>query len=272
MKKVVLITGASAGMGKETARLLLQQGYIVYGAARRIEKMTDLQPQGLKVLAMDVADEQSMRSGVDTIIRTEGRIDVLVNNAGFGSYGALEDVPMEEARYQLQVNLFGPARLIQLVLPYMRHQRSGKIINISSTGGKAAMPLGGWYHASKFGLEGYSDSLRMEVKPFGIDVVVIEPGGIQTEWGDIAMNNLAKTSADSAYHQLITAARRMTEKIKQNNKMPSPVIIAELISKVLSARKPKTRYVTGYMAGIVLFMKRWLSDRMFDRMTLSQLK
>jgi NAD(P)-dependent dehydrogenase (short-subunit alcohol dehydrogenase family) len=271
MKKVVLITGASAGMGKETARLLLEQGYIVYGAARRVEKMAPLQALGLNVLFMDVADDTSMRNGIDSIIRAEGRIDILINNAGFGSYGALEDVTMEEANYQLQVNLFAPARLIQLVLPYMRHQRAGTIVNISSTGGKAAMPLGGWYHASKFALEAYSDSLRMEVKEFGIDVVVIEPGGIQTEWADIAMSHLAKKSAGSAYHSLITGAQRMTQRMSKKT-LPPPAIIARLIAKVLQTRKPRTRYVKGYMASVVLFMKRWLSDKMFDRMTLSQLK
>ncbi|HMI60043.1 MAG TPA: oxidoreductase, partial [Puia sp.] len=230
MNKIVLITGASAGIGKATALLLLEKGYIVYGAARRVEKMNDLLAMGAKILAMDVTDETSMTSGIDTIIRTEGRIDVLINNAGFGSYGALEDVPISDARYQLEVNLFGPARLTQLVLPHMRRQGSGKIINVSSIGGKAAMPLGGWYHASKFALEAYSDSLRMEVRPFGIDVIVIEPGGIQSEWGDIATNNMIKVSAGTAYKTLIDGAVRMTEKMKANKKAAAPPgLIADLI-------------------------------------------
>ena len=180
MKKIVLITGVSAGMGKETAKLLLEQGYMVYGAARRLDKMADIKALGVKILEMDITNDAALAEGIDTIIKAEGRIDVLINNAGFGSYGAVEDVPMSNARYQLEVNLFGTARLIQLVLPYMRKQRYGRIINISSIGGKFAGPLGGWYHASKFALEGLSDSLRNEVKPFGIDVVVIEPGGVKS--------------------------------------------------------------------------------------------
>jgi NAD(P)-dependent dehydrogenase (short-subunit alcohol dehydrogenase family) len=272
MKKIVLITGASAGIGKATALLLLEKGYIVYAAARRVAKMNDLLALGAKILEMDVTDETSMTHGIDTIIRTEGRIDVLINNAGFGSYGALEDVPMSDARYQLEVNLFGPARLIQLALPHMRRQRSGKIVNVSSIGGKAAMPLGGWYHASKFALEAYSDSLRMEVRSFGIDVIVIEPGGIQSEWGDIAINNMIKLSADTAYQRLIDGAVRMTEKMKTNKKAAAPPsLIAELILKAIIAAEPRARYSAGYMSGTVLFMKKWLSDKMIDKMVMRQL-
>src|ERR1700712_5218897 len=187
MKKVILVTGASAGMGKEFAKELLKDGHIVYGAARRTEKMEDIRQLGVKVLEMDVTDEQSMIKGVDTIIKAEGKIDVLVNNAGFGSYGPLEDVPIEDARYQLEVNVFGAARLIQLVLPSMRKHHWGRIINISSVGGKITTPFGGWYHASKFALEGMSDTLRKEVEPFGIDVVVIEPGGVKSDWASISL-------------------------------------------------------------------------------------
>ena len=179
-------------MGKEMARHLFQDGNIVYGAARRVEKMDDIKQLGVKILAMDVTDEASMLAGIETIIKAEGRIDVLINNAGFGSYGAIEDVPISDARYQLEVNVFGAARLTQLVLPHMRQQRSGKIINISSIGGKFAAALGGWYHASKFALEALSDSLRNEVKQFGIDVVVIEPGGIKSEWSNIAIEKIGR--------------------------------------------------------------------------------
>src|ERR1700748_2769420 len=203
MKKVILITGASAGIGKEFAKELLKDGHIVYGAARRVEKMEDLRQLGVKVLAMDITDEASMVKGVETILKTEGKIDVLINNAGFGSYGAIEDVPISDARYQLEVNVFGGARLIQLVLPSMRKQHWGRIINISSIGGKITTPLGGWYHASKFALEGLSDSLRNEVKQFGIDVVVIEPGGVKSEWAGIAAENLRKVSGSTAYKSLV---------------------------------------------------------------------
>ncbi len=268
--KVVLITGASAGMGKETARLLAQNGYTVYGAARRMDKMNDLKELGVKTIAMDVTNDQSMVKAIDEIIAAEGKIDILINNAGFGSYGAIEDVSLEDARYQLEVNVFGAARLIQLVLPYMRQQHWGKIVNISSIGGKMATPLGGWYHASKFALEGLSDSLRNEVKSFGVDVVVIEPGGIKSEWGGIAFDSLMETSGNTAYKLLaekFAKAFRATE-----SKNPEPIVIAELIKKAIEAKKPKTRYVAGYMAAPALFMRKLLSDHLMDKAIMSQLK
>ena len=270
MKKIVLITGASAGIGKETAKLLHERGYIVYSASRRIDRMRDLQSMGINVLAMDVTNDDSMTSGVRHIIAAEGRIDVLINNAGFGSYGAVEDVSMADARYQLDVNLFGLARLTQLVLPYMRRQHSGKIVNVTSIGGKMAAPLGGWYHASKFAVEGLSDSLRIEVKPFGIDVILIEPGGVKTEWGGIAMDNLRKVSGETAYKDLAGRMTGMAERIDAKNVDPS--VIAALILHAIEAKKPKARYVKGYMAGPILFMKRWLSDAQFDRMIAGQIK
>lgn len=152
-KKVILITGASAGMGKEFAKDLLKDGHIVYGAARRLDKMKDIQKLGAKVVEMDVTNEESMVNGIETIQKAEGRIDVLINNAGFGSFGAIEEVEMADARYQLEVNVFGAARLMQLVVPGMRSKKYGRIINISSMGGKLAMPMAGWYHASKYAIE-----------------------------------------------------------------------------------------------------------------------
>jgi short-subunit dehydrogenase len=270
MKKVILITGASAGMGKEMARHLYQDGNIVYGAARRVEKMDDIKQLGIKVLAMDVTDEASMLAGVETIIKAEGRIDVLINNAGFGSYGAIEDVPISDARYQLEVNVFGAARLTQLILPYMRKQHSGKIINISSIGGKFAAALGGWYHASKFALEALSDSLRNEVKQFGIDVVVIEPGGIKSEWSNIAIDNLVKTSGHTAYQTIVKQFAGIAQKAETKN--AEPIVIVDLVRKAIEAKQPKTRYHGGYMASLGLFMRKILSDRAFDKMLLSQLK
>src|SRR5437879_11777956 len=167
--KVALVTGASSGIGASAARKLHDLGYVVYGAARRVERMKDLADAGIEVLPMDVTDQESMRDGVRRIIDAHGRIDVLVNNAGYGSYGAIEDVPLDEARAQFEVNVFGAAALIQLVTPHMRAQGSGRIINISSMGGKIYTPFGGWYHGTKFALEALSDSLRNELRPFGID-------------------------------------------------------------------------------------------------------
>lgn len=165
-----------------------------YAAARRVDRMRDIAKAGINVLALDVTDDVSMRAGIDSIISMSGRIDVLVNNAGYGSYGAVEDVPLEEARAQFEVNVFGAVRLIQLALPHMRRNRTGTIVNITSMGGKIHTPLGAWYHGTKFALEAISDCLRMEVQPFGIDVVVVEPGGIKTEWAGIAADKLLEVS------------------------------------------------------------------------------
>ena len=270
MKKVVLITGASAGIGKETAKLLAQSGYIVYGAARRVDKMADLRALGIKILAMDVTEEESMREGIDTLLKAEGRIDILVNNAGFGAYGAVEDVPLADARYQLEVNVFGTARLTQLVLPTMHQQQFGKIVNISSIGGKFATPLGAWYHASKFALEALSDSLRNEVKSFGIDVIVIEPGGVKTEWPGIAADNLLKVSGTTRHKKI--AAKFAAMLASENNRAAEPIVIAKLIKKAVEASRPRTRYSGGFLAKPLLFLNKLLSDRMMDRLFMSQLK
>lgn len=271
MQKVVLITGASSGIGKEAARLLAQSGFRVYGAARRLEKMQDLTESGVRLLKMDVTDEPSMVAGVQEILNAEKRIDVLVNNAGYGSYGSVEDVPLSEARYQFEVNIFGLARLCQLVLPAMRAQRSGRIINISSIGGSFGEPHGAWYHATKFALEGLSDSLRMELKQFNIDVVVIKPGAIVTEWNTIARDNLAKVSGKTVYGNLVMKHVKLMERADQQ--MGSrPEVVAKAIKKAIVASRPRTRYAVGGGAGLVLFMRRILSDRMFDRMYLSLLR
>jgi len=271
MKYVVLITGASSGIGKESARLLINKGYTVYAAARRIEKMSDLQTLGVKLIELDITNDGSIQNAVSKIISAEQRIDVLVNNAGYGSYGSLEDVPLEEARYQFEVNIFGLARLTQLVLPYMRKQGSGKIINISSMGGKFGEPHGAWYHATKYALEGLSDSLRMELKQFGIDVVVIQPGAIKTEWNKIARENLLKVSGSTAYKELAEKHARFLE--KGDGKMGSePLVIAKTVSKAIASPKPKTRYVAGAGARPMLFLKNILSDRMFDKLLLGLMR
>ena len=266
MKKqqVALVTGASSGIGKETARLLNANGYSVYTAARRVEKMKDLEKLGVHLLEMDVTDDASMVSGVNSILAKEGSIDILVNNAGYGSYGAIEDVSMDEARRQLDVNLFGLARLTQLVLPKMRQNRFGKIINISSIGGKIYTPFGGWYHATKHAVEGFSDCLRLETKPFGIDVIIIEPGAIASEWSDIAADNLRKMSAKGAYAEAANKTADGMVKTYASNRPSKPTVVAETILKAITARRPKTRYAVGYMAGTTILMRRFLSDRLFD--------
>jgi len=269
---VVLLTGASSGIGRATAQQLLDRGYVVYAAARRVEKMEDLEQVGAQILEMDVTDDASMVQGIERIAQQHGGVDVLINNAGYGSYGAIEDVDMAEAKRQFEVNVFGLARLTQLVLPHMRQNRFGKVVNITSMGGKIYTPLGGWYHATKFAVEALSDCLRVETKSFGIDVIVVEPGGIKTEWGGIAGEHLLKTSGKTTYADLAEKTARMFKDTYENPKVSEPEVIAETILNAITARRPKTRYVAGYMARTFLFLRRVLSDKMFDRLLLSSLK
>ncbi len=264
MAKIVLITGASSGIGEETVKRLMTAGYTVYAGARRLDRMKSLADAGAHVLALDLTDEASMTASVNTVMQEAGRIDVLINNAGYGSYGALEDVPLEEARRQFDVNLFGLARLTQLVLPAMRAQRSGRIINVSSIGGKFGEPFGAWYHATKFALEGLSDSLRMELYPFGIDVVVIQPGATHSEWSQIAHESLLKYSSDGPYAKGASAHANMMEEGHKGSVPAQPGVVANTIVEAVQASKPKTRYVTGGLARTMLFLRRVLSDRGFD--------
>ncbi|MGW0041867.1 oxidoreductase [Rhodococcus sp. NPDC003348] len=262
--KTALVTGASSGIGEATARTLADLGYTVYGAARRTGRLQKLTDHGIRPLAMDVTDDPSATAGIDRIIAETGRIDVLVNNAGYGSYGAIEDVPLGEARHQFEVNVFGAARLAQLVLPHMRAQGSGTIVNITSMGGKIYTPLGGWYHGTKFALEGLSDCLRLEVRPFGIDVVVIEPGGIATEWGGIAANHLRKVSGNTAYSVQARAVATLLGSDANAKRNSPPQVIADTIGKAVTARRPKTRYTVGFGAKPLIFAKWLLPDRVFD--------
>lgn len=271
MKKTALVTGASSGMGKVIAQQLLKDGMNVVVAARRVDKMDDLKAEGAHPIALDVSEEESLKAAIETINSEFGGVDVLVNNAGFGLYGAVEDIPMERARYQLDVNVFGAARLIQLVLPHMREQRSGKIINISSMGGKIYTPLGAWYHASKHALEGFSDCLRLEVAPFGIDVVVVEPGIIQTAFGEVLSEPLKEMSGNGAYSDLVNKLVEGTGESYESGMGSSPQVIADVVSKAIKTRRPKTRYVAGQYAKLSIFVRKWFGDRVFDRMIMSMM-
>ncbi|WP_325169966.1 oxidoreductase [Methylobacterium sp. C25] len=241
---------------------------VVYGAARRVDRMSEIEAAGGHALAMDVTDDATMVSAVGRIIGEQRRIDVLINNAGYGQYGALEDVTLDDARKQMEINLFGLGRLTQLCLPHMRARQFGRIFNVSSIGGRLATPLGGWYHASKFALEGYSDALRMEVRPFGIDVVVIEPGGVESEWSGIATREAERISGNGAYAGLVAKAKTLMT----GQKGASPRAITDLIVKGIHARTPRTRYHGGMMAGTMLFLRAWLSDRMLDRLIMMALR
>ncbi|MFF2317573.1 oxidoreductase [Arthrobacter sp. NPDC058097] len=265
-KKVALVTGGSSGIGEVAARQLKDAGFTVYAAARRTDRMAALEQAGIRTLALDVTDAESTRAAVERIIADEGRVDVLVNNAGYGSYGSLEEVPLAEAQAQLDVNVLGLARLAQLVLPHMRTQGSGRIINISSMGGRFATPLGSWYHASKYAVEGLSDAMRLEVGQFGIDVVLIEPGGIRTEWGAIAADKLRATSGQGAYR---TQAEAMIKTLSASSEpgyrlVSPPEVVGRAITKAATARKPRTRYSVGIGATPMIWLSRVLPDRTFD--------
>lgn len=268
MNTTVLITGASSGIGKETTKLLLQKGYIVYAAARRLERMKDLENLGARLLEIDLTKDASMVNGIHTIMVESGQLDILINNAGYGSYGALEDVPLSEARYQFEVNLFGLARLCQLAIPYMRKQQSGRIVNISSIGGEAGEPHGAWYHATKFAVEGLSDSIRMELKQFGIKVIVIQPGAIKTEWNAIAREHLLKVSGNTAYKKLVHKHAKFLKAADEGKFASEPIVIAKTIVKAIDAKNPKTRYAVGGGAKFAKFMRSILTDKAHDNMML----
>jgi len=271
MKKVILITGASSGMGKETAQKLIQQGHTVYTVARRIDQMQDLKEMGGFPMQMDVTREADIRNVVETIIKKEGKIDVLWNNAGYGLYGSVEDVSLDEARKQMDVNVFGIAAMTQKVVPYMRKARSGTIINTSSMGGKMYFPMGAWYHASKHAVEGLSDCLRLELKPFNIKVVILEPGFIATEFGSVLLDGFAKISKQSAYSGMMNKIAEGTKKAAQGNGSSKPSIIADTVSKIIDSTNPKTRYRVGKFAKPMVWMRTYLGDRMFDRIVMSQM-
>ena len=265
-KKVILITGASSGIGFDAAQTLARQGHTVYAAARRVEKMEPLQSDGVKVMRMDVTDSASMAEGVKTVLDAEGRIDVLVNNAGYGYFGAVENVTMEEARRQVEVNVFGLAELCKLVLPVMRKQGSGRIINTSSIAGKMVLPFGAWYHVSKFSVEALSDALRMEMRPFGVDVVLIEPGGIKTDWGIIAAKHLAESSKGTAYEEDALREAELMHKGYSGNYLSAPRVVTRAISRAVNSQRPQARYRIGSGAFIMVFLHTVLPTRWWDGM------
>ena len=267
--KTALVTGASSGMGKATAMKLLADGYVVYAAARRVDQMRDLEKLGATVLAMDITKDADIVAVVDRMTAERGGIDVLINNAGFGMYGAMEDTTIVDARYQFEVNVFGLARLTQLALPYMREQGAGKIVNLSSMGGKVYTPLGAWYHATKHAIEGWSDSLRLELKPLGIDVIVIEPGIIETEFGHVLIGPMIERSGQGAYADLAHKVAHSTEESYKSGGTPASTV-ANVIAKALTARRPKTRYAVGKYAKPLIAVRKWFGDRAYDRLIMSR--
>ena len=252
-KRVALVTGASSGIGKAIVGRLLSDGLRVYGAARRVDQMQDIRAQGARIVALDLTNEESMQAAVATLLEAEGRIDVLVNNAGYGLFGAIEDVPIDEARRQFEVNVFGLARLSQLVLPAMRGARSGKIVNISSMSGRIWSPIGSWYDASKHAVEVLSDALRVETRPFGIQVVVVQPGAIKSEWATIAAEQLMASSKGSAYKALTDAVAQGL----RNTSGAGPEVIAAAVSRAVHSTRPRRRYTLPLDAKALIFL-HWL--------------
>lgn len=271
-QKVILITGASSGIGYDTAERLAKQGHKVYGAARRMDKMLPLKDLGVIPIQMDVTDDASMVAGVNAVLKAEGRIDVLVNNAGYGYFGAIENVSMEEARRQIEVNVFGLGRLTQLVVPHMRQQGSGRIVNVASIAGKLAIYFGGWYHVSKFAVEGFSDALRIELKPFGIDVVIIEPGAIRTDWGIIAAEHLAESSKGTVYEEASMNEAKIMKYGYSSKLLSPPSVIAKAICKGVNRKHPKARYRTGRGSHSMVFLHWLLPARWWDALVRKTLK
>ena len=264
VKKVILITGTAHGIGKSTAKYLIDKGHIVYGGDILVEENLYLNDIGGVALEMDVTKQDHVDNAINQIIAEQGRIDVLVNNAGIAVGSAIEDVSMEDALYQFEVNLFGIGRTVKAALPHMRAQGSGTIINISSVLGKAYNPLYGWYVSSKHALEGWSDVLRLEVDQFGIDVVIVEPGMIKTNIGNYSAQYFEKYSKNSAYANFYGSPDDKEENSFDN--YSDPIVIAKVIDKAIDARNPKTRYSAGAYSWILLTMRGILPDKWFDKL------
>ncbi|MDO5601909.1 MAG: oxidoreductase [Oscillospiraceae bacterium] len=262
--KIILITGAGSGIGYETAVFLSALGHKVYGGVRNQRSAEKLTQSGIIPIELDITDERQCTQAVKLILENDQRIDVLVNNAGYGLFGAVEDIEISEAKHQFDVNLFGAARLTQLALPSMREHKSGKIINISSVGGRTVSYMGAWYHASKYAVEAFSDALRMEVSDFGIDVVLIEPGGTKTNWWETATENMKRRSKGGAYEKATEQATAGMIKLYRNRLMSKPAVIAKVIIKAVDAKKPRARYITGFGGKRLLFLHFILPAKCYD--------
>jgi NADP-dependent 3-hydroxy acid dehydrogenase YdfG len=262
---VALVTGASSGIGAAIVERLVREGWTVYAAARRADRLQALSRTGARPLVLDLTDGAAVERVIGGVLAADGRIDALINNAGYGAYGALEDISLSEGRRQFDVNVFALAHVTQQVLPTMRRQRRGRIVNISSIGGRIHEPMGSWYHATKFAVEGLSDCLRMELAPFGIDVVVVQPGAVSTEWSGIARASLLATSGHTAY---AAQARRSAALLAgaDASSGAAPSAVADAVWDALRRRRPRTRYAVGGGARPLLALRRWLPDRAFDRL------
>jgi NAD(P)-dependent dehydrogenase (short-subunit alcohol dehydrogenase family) len=279
--KAVLITGCSSGIGAATARRLAGHGWTVYASARRLESIQQLAGTGCELLRLDVTDEQSMRAAVETVEREHGAVGVLVNNAGYSQGGAIEQVPLDAARRQFETNVFGPIALTQLVLPAMRGQRWGKIVNVGSMGGRLTFPGGGLYHATKHSLEAISDALRFEVKGFGVDVILIEPGLITSDFAKTAVATVGEAEdagdggADGEHYKEFNAKlAAMTAGVYESpvrHLGGSPEVVAKAIEKAISRRRAPSRMLLTPSAHLTVLQRKLLPDRLWDAMMRTQL-
>jgi NAD(P)-dependent dehydrogenase (short-subunit alcohol dehydrogenase family) len=268
----VLITGCSTGIGRATAERLADDGWNVHATARRAAAIEDLAERGCKTHALDVTKERSMTAAVKAVEK-DGPIGALVNNAGYSQSGAIETIPMESVRRQFETNVFGLMRMCQLALPGMREAGSGRIVNLSSMGGKLTFPGGGVYHATKHAVEALSDALRFEVQGFGVDVVIIEPGLIITEFGETAAGSVNEIGEHGPYSKFNTAVATVTANAYSGPMArfgAGPEAVAGKIARALSARRPSTRYTVTPSAKVMLGVRRVSTDRMWDRFVRSQ--
>jgi len=270
--KTALITGGSRGIGAAIAKKFVEEGAKIVVSdilkdelEKTVAELNALKSGAAAASVSDVTNFEDVQRSVAETVKFGGKIDILVNNAGYGSYGAIEDVPLAEARRQMEVNLFGAARLIQLALPQMRAQAAGRIVNVSSIGGRFAMTPGGWYHATKYALEALSDAVRQEVRPFGIAVVVVEPGAIRTEWGAIAAQHLRATSGNGPYAEL---AGRFIKALGMEEAHPSigsdPDLVGRLIARAATTPHPRPRYAVGAGAKPAVYLSRLLPAQAVD--------
>ncbi len=271
ISKAVLITGCSSGIGRATAERLARSGWDVYATARRAEAISDLEEAGCKILALDVTDEDSMQAAVKAVEAAAGAVGVLVNNAGYSQSGTIEEVPMEDVRRQFETNVFGLVRMTQLVLPKMREQRWGKIVNISSMGANFTFPGGGFYHATKHAVDALSDALRFEVKGFGIDAIIIQPGLIMTNFGERAVGEMESATGGSGNGpyaefnaKLAAATKGVYEEGPAAKLGGGPETVAKAIEKAITARRPKARYLVTPSAHLLINQKRLMPDRVWD--------
>jgi NAD(P)-dependent dehydrogenase (short-subunit alcohol dehydrogenase family) len=275
VSRAVLITGCSSGIGRATAERLVSRGYTVYATARRVETIADLEGRGCRVLALDVTDEDSMQAAVGTVVDEQGAVGALVNNAGYSQSGAVEEVPMDEVRRQFETNVFGLVRMCQLVLPGMRAQHFGRIVNVSSMGANFTFPGGGFYHSTKYAVEAISDALRFEVKGFGIDVVIVQPGIIRTGFADAATDAIHRaTPAEGPYANFNAAVAGSTQSVYERGPLArlggEPETVARTIERAITARAPKIRYRVTPSARLLVGQRALMTDRMWDRMLASQ--